>query len=359
MNAHKWIAAGAACLLAVGLAACEKNTQPSGGFDATAVQADVDAVSNIYASSAWTSFSAISGGTTSAPITAAFEAARATAGLGAGDASARSLLSAVPRGGVRPNVPVIPAELLGKTLVYDDATDLYVVDPARAGAPPNGVRYVLYAVNPVTKEPVVSSEIGHADLTDEGVSILNGFRLRVLGVTGTLTFIDYNVTVTGTPTSGNITANGFLTDGVNRLNYNVAMVGSVSAVQNSLSLTYSLDVANVGFTASGSISGTGTPADSTVSFTQTVVAGGANFQITATATTHTFAATVNLNGAVFARASGTPAAITITDADGNPLSLAEYAALGDIMAVSGAVTLTTIAILAPAGFAIAGGHPAS
>ena len=59
-----------------------------------------------------------------------------------------------------PEAKVIPASVLGTTYVFDPLQHSYVADPSRTGAPANGVRYILYAVNPFTHEPVVSAEVG-------------------------------------------------------------------------------------------------------------------------------------------------------------------------------------------------------
>jgi len=370
MNGTRWSIAAAVSALAITCAACDDSTKPQDTFNAQAAQADYDALAHIYASAGWQSFSVLAGGAvTTGPLPALVTGVQQTTGLAAGRSDlraqaaavdmARALWTAGGHPGATPNFAVIPSELLGKTLVYDAGSDVYVVDPERPGAPSNGVRYILYAINPVTHEVVVGEEIGYADLTDEGVEIPNGFKVRLVGVTGTLTFVDYTATVTGTLTSGTIVTNGFLSDGVNTLNYTVTAVGSVSSVQSSLDLTYALDIASVGFTASGAIHGSTTEGDSTLTYAQTVVAGGSSFQIDATVTTTTFDATVDLNGSLFAQATGTPQAIVLSDAEGHLLSAEEYKILGDILGVSGAVTLTTVALLAPVAYAIGGGQPPS
>ena len=78
--------------------------------------------------------------------------------------------------------PALRPEALGSTYIYDPALRRYVVAPGRSGAPANGVRFILYAVNPVTHEPISAVEIGYADLLDEGVARPTGIDLRLIVV---------------------------------------------------------------------------------------------------------------------------------------------------------------------------------
>ena len=65
---------------------------------------------------------------------------------------------------------VLPAEVLGKTFEYNSGTAQYEATE-RAGAPANGVRFILYAINPVTQVPVEPlTEAGYADVLDESTA---------------------------------------------------------------------------------------------------------------------------------------------------------------------------------------------
>ena len=64
---------------------------------------------------------------------------------------ARQLASLVPKGGrgIQASAAAVPASYLGATFVWDETTHGYVQSDL-AGAPSTGVRFLLYAVDPVT-----------------------------------------------------------------------------------------------------------------------------------------------------------------------------------------------------------------
>ena len=66
------------------------------------------------------------------------------------------------------------------------------------------MRFVLYAVNRLTNQPVVAAEIGYADLTDIGAGRTSGVGLRLQLVSGATTFLDYSVVADGTETTGSL-----------------------------------------------------------------------------------------------------------------------------------------------------------
>src|SRR6184192_194917 len=62
---------------------------------------------------------------------------------------------------------IFPDSARGKTFVWDTTSDRYVTSTA-AGAPANGVRFLLYAVQPFAIVPARPlSMIGYVDLTDQ------------------------------------------------------------------------------------------------------------------------------------------------------------------------------------------------
>src|SRR2546425_7284057 len=67
---------------------------------------------------------------------------------------------------------LFPSTVLGKTFIYYTGTGRYGVSD-RTGAPSNGVRFILYSVNPATRTIVTPlQEIGSVDLTDKGSNTL-------------------------------------------------------------------------------------------------------------------------------------------------------------------------------------------
>lgn len=109
---------------------------------------------------------------------------------------------------------LIPDELKGKTFEWDVATHHYMVT-TRAGAPVDGVRFILYAINPITRrpaEPLV--EVGYVDLHDLSVDATRSLHIEVAGVGGDPVYVDY--TVAGTVATDLFTASaiGFIWNGV-------------------------------------------------------------------------------------------------------------------------------------------------
>ena len=82
--------------------------------------------------------------------------------------------------------PIVPVDYLGRT--YVPGIDGYEYDAARTGAPANGVRFILYEVGPITREPG-ATEIGYVDLLDESSTL--AYVIRVLAVTGGVERINY------------------------------------------------------------------------------------------------------------------------------------------------------------------------
>lgn len=99
-------------------------------------------------------------------------------------ASVRDLESMVSR-----RIAVLPTAYLGTTFVFDDEQQGYVPSE-ESGAPADALRFVLYDVD-AGGQPLVGSVIGHADLTDDGVELENGFAVGVRAATGGVTFADY------------------------------------------------------------------------------------------------------------------------------------------------------------------------
>ena len=101
----------------------------------------------------------------------------------------------------------IPEEYAGVTFVYDVETDGYVGSEL-TGAPANGVRFILYAVNPVTGTPVEPLvEVGYADFTVTETA--SSGTVHVIVVSGGVTYRDYAVTAAGGVSSLTVTIDGY------------------------------------------------------------------------------------------------------------------------------------------------------
>lgn len=134
----------------------------------------------------------------------------------------------------------IPAEALGRTFVYDSAQARYVVSEL-TGAPFNGVRFLLYAVDPVTSQivfPLVQT--GHADIT----RTVSGevATARVQAYSGGETpdkVLDYSATVSGAPVPTAL-VEGFAKNGVDSLTFR--LVTAVSLVASRYTLDWRSEV---------------------------------------------------------------------------------------------------------------------
>ncbi len=138
---------------------------------------------------------------------------------------------------------VIPAEYLGQTYTYDPVDERYELSDL-TGAPANGVRFILYAINPVTREPVDPlQEVGYADLLDQSTGSSNSVRVQL--VSNNVTYFDYGVTGSSTASSAQVVVDGYVTDGTTRVNFDL----NTSAVQTgseagAITFDYDLSIPN-------------------------------------------------------------------------------------------------------------------
>ncbi|MFQ5529437.1 MAG: hypothetical protein ACE5FP_03735 [Gemmatimonadota bacterium] len=110
--------------------------------------------------------------------------------------------------------PILPSDVLGKTFEWSDLENAYVAT-ARTGAPANGFRVIVYDR---TATPFV--EVGFVDITDESDPAAD--RLHVRLEKDGITRLDYMVVATLSTTSVGVTVDGFITDGVERVNFHVS-----------------------------------------------------------------------------------------------------------------------------------------
>jgi len=127
----------------------------------------------------------------------------------------------VPSSGAIP-ASVLPPEVLGKTFEWDTVGSSGYIATDRTGADSKGVRFILYALDPVY--PILPlQEIGYADLIDESTNSVQTLHILVVGNIGPTTYMDYRVSATTTK----VTVVGFITDGVHRLDFNCTLSGNV------------------------------------------------------------------------------------------------------------------------------------
>lgn len=326
--ASRW----ATVVLALALAACGKDSSAPSEFNPQGTTADMTAAQAAFQAPQMSSF-AVLGGSISAvlngsPVVKA--SALAVRGLDAARA-ARDLAAIVPRPGVfQASVTSIPSDLLGTTFVWDVATAGYVSSDL-TGAPSQGVRFLLYAVDPVMLQPVDPLvEVGYVDITDH--SSMTAVDVNVRVVEGSVVYLDYNVTAHPSTNGGTLEISGFATDGATLANFDLTT--SVTQTSNSVVIDYGYQV-NV---PSRHLTLTWTITMSSVSgsefaTTLDLVIDGPNGNVRLTGgygvTERTL--TVNVNGAVFATVNLDGPQPVITGADGQPLSAEDEASLEAIV----------------------------
>jgi hypothetical protein len=323
--------------LALGAAtACSDTTGPA-TIDPAALEADLTAANSAVAAPAVLSFneagagidaalSLMGGGTAVVDLPAAL-LVNPKAVVERAELRAR-LLAAGGDGAA-----AIPAAALGATFEYDTQLGRYVKG-VRTGAPANGVRFILYAVDPATREKIVPLvETGYVDLTRTVNSQSATARVEVWGGGTTLVkVLDYAATVSGNVVSPNILVAGFAKHGTDSLTFTLA--SSLSLANQSIdldwrtalpsrSLTSRVQQTILGGTSpSVAIDGVLTSASGRVGISGTIeqATGGT--------------LTVKVNGQTFATIAVTSAeddAPVILNKDGEPLSTREQAVLRQVL----------------------------
>jgi hypothetical protein len=215
----------------------------------------------------------------------------------------------------------IPLSALGKTFVYNLTTDEYEVSSTLTGAPANGVRFRLYALEPgveIVASPLV--QVGWVDITRTGTTNSLTGRIQIYAMGGTKV-MDYSATVTNASTAPAFSVTGFAGTGVNRVDF--LLTTGISLTTGSVTITWQTDVV----------------ARNARSRVQLAIGGGQNPPTTIGATLRAGVRKVDINGTIGFFSGGTlavkignklVATIVITDVDvtvagrdGAPLSAEE------------------------------------
>lgn len=251
--------------------------------------------------------------------------------------SARRIQASIAGGIDTP--PSIPVGALG-VWVYDPETQSYVLDPERASeAPPKTARFILYAVNPLSGEPVIPLvPIGHLDLTDN--SALPAIDIGMTAIAGEVTFLDLDVTGTFSSTALQVNLqmdfSGFISDGTDQLNIDLDVGAHSTDAAVEIDFDFSLAFADLtaSFSLTELISKTAFDANLTVTFTdgtdRIVFQVGVETNAEVPGETIVEGSGISYNGRTVARISGTLSQPSITNAAGDPLSEEELQALGQL-----------------------------
>jgi hypothetical protein len=352
MKRHHPVVALAIAVL-VPLAGCSDNGG-SAAFDPEQTQEDLAALHAVFASPAFQSLS-VMGQYFSFPAgpaaSASAELVATMRNLPQAPRSHRlvALTRLMARGLAAPEAAmaeVIPAEYRGLTLVWE--VDGYVVDSERPG-PTNGIRFILYAVNPITGEPSTPlTELGYVDLLDESTTNTAALRLKV--VASSVTYVDYVVSATGTPTAPIFNAAGYITDGETQVDFDLTHSASFTIAGYTLGVDYLIDVDSRDFHVDAEVTFQGNDDSESVSLDISLAHGSTTVTIAGTVTDGEGSVEVRANGDLFATITVNGDSLTFTGAGGDALTPAEQQALEALADFVGELFDSAEGILEPVGF---------
>jgi|SRR5829696_1037539 len=348
-------------LVSVMLAGCGGESTSDAPFNPAGTSADLQAMNSTFGSDAFASFSTFSvmfdGALGGSPIISSSVAAIDVRGKNAQGMRAAAVRSAQRLGGMlqqqqgaslqsgRVAYAAVPAAVAGKTFVYDPATATYVASDL-TGAPNNGVRFIVYAVDPVSYIPVIPLvETGHVDLID--LSSGTSQAARVLVVSGGTTYVDYTVTATSGPSSGQVTVLGMVTDGITQAKINLRATITYTA---GLTLTYSLDLPQREVSIDLSVNVSDVSQQSSPINVNLVMAGpNGTVSMSGQFTDTSGTLNIRINGHAFATLTSNGTVTTITRTDGTPLSDDEMQALEGVFELQANAFISFDQMLAPVG----------
>jgi hypothetical protein len=340
--------------LGAGLLTAGCSDSPSGPtlaeFDADAASADFEAMSDVFAGDLWESFGVLGElFPTGSPAAQMAFAIQGTAGLAAsGSSEATPAYLEAAAAAFAAQVPKIPFEIRGTTYVLDPETLRYVASDLE-GAPENGIRFILYAVNPVTHKPLPDVPIGYTDIIDLGDELENGVSLRVIVVADEITHFDYTVTaIHETDRAGSLDVSGFVSRGETTVAFEIGIDVEQTETSRVMETAFVLEIEARDFRAAGTVRHAGGEdgrahdldveirhGEHVIVFTRSVAAGAVTGE-------------VHVNGELFATISGDPEHPVILGPDGRELTERERRALRHIMAITEHVFRMVDHLLRPA-----------
>jgi hypothetical protein len=220
-------------------------------------------------------------------------------------------------------IRVISNEARGRTFVYDAAADDYRADLTRTGAPANGVRFILYALD-ARNRPIPSQEIGYADLLDEGPEIGDEVALRLVAVERGRTVLDYRTRALQLGEgSGRIDVTGFVVDGASRLTFTIEVAGEEVGGATELELDFTLRMEDRGFAVTGALRGIEGDDDADATIGLTVRHGAHLLRVDVTTTSGIVDGEILVDDRLFVTLSGPKDNPVITGPTGAALTGAE------------------------------------
>lgn len=247
---------------------------------------------------------------------------------------------------------VIPGEALAVTFVYNATSGSY--EPStESGAPTDGVRFLLYAVDPLSGLPVEPlASTGHVDVRDLSTSTSD--VVQVTAVSSGTTFADYQVSASASATSETVGINGFVLspDGTR---VDVAFTATGTATTQTLNSTLSINGA--GFQVSTDLGFTINPDQSeTATVSIRVQAPGGSMQIAGTLDNEFGTLAVTAGGQPFATITLVPEGEPVVEAAGSGSLSTEDAQTIQAVFALGFFSLLFVLLIfvAPVGFLFGG-----
>ncbi len=215
---------------------------------------------------------------------------------------------------------LFPPSVQGNTYRLNPQTLQYEVDPTATGAPATGVRFILYAVDPILERVITPLvEIGWVDLIDESTATSNS--LHIIAVVGEVTALDYIATAQLGGGGATFTVDGTISNGSESVDFDLTFGASASGV----TIDYLISVQ--GRNQSIHLVAVGSADESDLTITLTVVNGADMAQLTATIAAGQIEGSITHNGTVVVTFSGSEENPTFTGADGGELTEGEIRAL--------------------------------
>lgn len=256
MQLQRWKCSGAVMvLLGLSMTACDDAVAPGGDFDAaSAAQAMESMVSAVDTAELEHAFGSLEAAST---VLDGGVAALAADPVSPAPATLQAVDPAV-------SADVLPPEILGTTYAWSEAEMAYV--PTEGGAAPeDGIRVIYYAIDPVSGQPASPlNELGYVELRDLSTTASDRLGVKVVstsGDAGTLAdyYLDLSFTLTQSSFTFDVSSMGYLSNGTDQLNFDVAHGLSATETEITITQSYSLDLEGTDNAVSYSATLTGDP----------------------------------------------------------------------------------------------------
>jgi hypothetical protein len=250
---------------------------------------------------------------------------------------------------------IIPDSLYGRVYEWNDTTDLYEFKGTTVSNL-NGVRFILYAVglDGLIFEPTTA--IGTLDIIDQSTQSALVLHVLVRNTAATITFLDYTLEVTGSETSVQATASGYINNGLTAPNNKILSFDetfTVNAGGARVIATFALNDPAITLMLNESVSFT-EPIVINADFR--IIQNGQTIRIVGRITISAaqdveVAVTVYVDGHPVASIEGDPTlpGTQWVDAGGEPLTLADLAALDHLFDALAAFDEAVAGLFSPAG----------